>query len=259
MLLIWGVPSWAVALFYAGFTAVEMSFFSATLLKVPSGGWCAPPAADCWRALSTLRWRRVGVQARSWQVPCADLCLRRFPIVIAVTFSSLMYCWHWVCPIPGLVLCAEVSVRLCAFGAAPSLPAAIPGRAGCCQRWAGCAACAAEPEPGLQQCGRWGPAILMQRSSRAAAPQVGRLKRRRAVGLHVSLESFFAPGPGFNATRGLATHSQGSGTAWSARVARLHSKEQPQLSSTRAWQALTHGICCCCCCLAWMMQTCPAL
>ena len=39
MLLIWGIPVWAVGCFYALFTTIEMAFLSATFLKIPSGGW----------------------------------------------------------------------------------------------------------------------------------------------------------------------------------------------------------------------------
>ena len=49
MLLIWEVPLWAAAAFYACFTTIEGAYFSATLLKVPTGGWCAlvPSRLQC--------------------------------------------------------------------------------------------------------------------------------------------------------------------------------------------------------------------
>ena len=41
MILLWEVPLWGALTFYALFTFIEGGYFSATLLKVPTGGWCA--------------------------------------------------------------------------------------------------------------------------------------------------------------------------------------------------------------------------
>ncbi|KAK9804634.1 hypothetical protein WJX73_001487 [Symbiochloris irregularis] len=57
MLLVWKTPVVLALLFFLTFGTIEGALFSATLLKVPHGGW--------------------------------------FPLVVAVLFSSVMYVWHW--------------------------------------------------------------------------------------------------------------------------------------------------------------------
>lgn len=50
MLLVWQTPKWLALPFFLAFGAIEGAYFSATLLKVPHGGWCAGQGASllCW-------------------------------------------------------------------------------------------------------------------------------------------------------------------------------------------------------------------
>ena len=66
-------------------------------------------ALHCARALCIVQWALCillvhcagehtahGTSCRATMSDCVVMC--RFPIVIAVSFSSLMYSWHWVRP-----------------------------------------------------------------------------------------------------------------------------------------------------------------
>jgi len=57
MLTVWRAPVPVVALFYVSFTTIEAAYWSATLLKVPHGGW--------------------------------------YPIMMAALFASIELVWHW--------------------------------------------------------------------------------------------------------------------------------------------------------------------
>ena len=127
MLLIWNTPLWAAASFYLLFTTIEMAYLSATLLKVPAGGWCGPvllssfvqactAASSACFLLCRLASKQTAVgcanlsqlgspvaravlprqHSRVCRVPNKRTAVCRFPIVVALVFSSLMFCWHWV-------------------------------------------------------------------------------------------------------------------------------------------------------------------